>query len=360
MIILIILLLLNICVPALAAGPGTDFGRYFQSSRGWVGADGVYSVLLDEGRILWLFGDTFVGKIEDNHRVGTKMIHNSVAIQNRNGNRFFRPRFFWNSAPGVEPSDFVNSPDRRGWLWPLHGVCGKRGLFQFFIQIEGTGDNSPFAFRSVGLWLARVPNPGSSPDDWKYIFRKVPWSIFGENSSLFWGSAILAVDDMLYVYGIREETGIPGAPKKLLLARVPADSIDNFSSWKFYSNSGWVNDFRKSASLADRMATEFSVSSHEGSLPYVLIVSDGFPSTRNILVRRAPRPEGPWSLPEAVFQASGNEKNSKIFWYAAKEHPELAQNRKQLVISYTNNSMDFFDLAKDARLYFPMFTVIPE
>ncbi len=32
----------------------------FPDRDGWYGGDGAYSILLDDGRTLWLFGDTFV------------------------------------------------------------------------------------------------------------------------------------------------------------------------------------------------------------------------------------------------------------------------------------------------------------
>ncbi len=36
----------------------------FPDRDGWYGGDGAYSILLDDGRTLWLFGDTFVSDRE--------------------------------------------------------------------------------------------------------------------------------------------------------------------------------------------------------------------------------------------------------------------------------------------------------
>ena len=46
---------------------------------------------------------------------------------------------------------------------------------------------------------------------------------------------------------------------------------------------------------------------------------------------------------------------SKAFCYAAKAHPELASAPDELLITYAANSWEFWNLFKDARLYWPRF-----
>jgi len=50
---------------------------------GWIAADATYSIYLPDGRTLWLFGDTFIGEVEEDNSIapGVVMIRNSAVIQ---------------------------------------------------------------------------------------------------------------------------------------------------------------------------------------------------------------------------------------------------------------------------------------
>ena len=63
-----------------AAGAQAACLPSFPYKDGWLGGDAAYSVRLGDGRSLWLFGDTFVGKPGASDRKGAAMIANSVAL----------------------------------------------------------------------------------------------------------------------------------------------------------------------------------------------------------------------------------------------------------------------------------------
>src|SRR6185436_11963946 len=62
-----------------------DLDALFQRKEGWIGGDGAYSVSLSAEKTLWLFSDTWLGKITDNKRKPTTMINNSVGVQTGRG-----------------------------------------------------------------------------------------------------------------------------------------------------------------------------------------------------------------------------------------------------------------------------------
>jgi hypothetical protein len=71
----------------------------------------------------------------------------------------------------------------------------------------------------------------------------------------------------------------------------------------------------------------------------------------DVLVRTAPRPEGPWSDARPLFQAiapaSGND-------YAGKEHPELASDGgAQVVVSYARSTGAFTGEVRLAQVAVP-------
>lgn len=64
--------------------PAPDLTRMFERTSSWTGDDAAYSVRLAQDKILWLFGDSFMGTISNNRRERFSLIHNSVALQNPN------------------------------------------------------------------------------------------------------------------------------------------------------------------------------------------------------------------------------------------------------------------------------------
>jgi hypothetical protein len=59
----------------------TDYNALFTRTKGWTGGDIAHTVPLSDSMTLWLFGDSWIGKVKNNRHVNSKMIANSVAIQ---------------------------------------------------------------------------------------------------------------------------------------------------------------------------------------------------------------------------------------------------------------------------------------
>ncbi|HSM88621.1 MAG TPA: DUF5005 domain-containing protein, partial [Desulfobacterales bacterium] len=81
--VLIGLLFLAACQaqPRLRVEPLPLYDAAFERTPGWTGGDGAYSTALGGERVLWMFGDTFVGRVQNGRRVDARLINNSAAIQ---------------------------------------------------------------------------------------------------------------------------------------------------------------------------------------------------------------------------------------------------------------------------------------
>jgi hypothetical protein len=66
-------------------------------------------------------------------------------------------------------------------------------------------------------------------------------------------------------------------------------------------------------------------------------------------------PWGPWSAPALVYQCPKADWDRRIFCYGGRGHPELAGDEDELVINYVASSFDFWQVARDAQLYWPRF-----
>ena len=158
--------------PAGKAAPEWD--ALFQRESGWIGADGVYSIPLTGDTTLWLFSDTFVGKVKDGKRLDARMINNSIALQ-RGTNQ---PEFFYGTAADGQPASFIKPEhgSRRDYFWLCHGVRTTRGLYFFLQRVVTVKPGTPFGFKLVDGWLACVANPDDPPPQWRITQTKVPFT----------------------------------------------------------------------------------------------------------------------------------------------------------------------------------------
>src|SRR5262245_3621937 len=61
-----------------SALPAPDLDAMFQQTDGWIGGDGGSSVAWSPQKTLWLFSDTWVGKIREGKRTDATIVNNSV------------------------------------------------------------------------------------------------------------------------------------------------------------------------------------------------------------------------------------------------------------------------------------------
>jgi hypothetical protein len=332
-----------------SAVPAPDLDALFERADGWIGADGAYSVALSPGRTLWLFSDTWVGKVRDGRRTDATIVNNSVGVQEGAGGRLT-----YSIARGADgkPAALIVPADGRGWFWLQAGVADDRGRLSLFLnQVEKTDSKSVFGFRCVGLWLGTVANPDQPPESWRVRHLKMPNTVFSEDRMLAWGAAALRVGDDLYVYGTDERRGKGPQGRRMVLARVPAASVGDFAAWRYFRDGSWGEDFRNPSPLAGGIASEYSVTPFGKG--YLAVYTEQGLSPR-ILGRTADRPWGPWSAPAVLYKCPETGRDKNLFCYAAKAHPALSSGQ-DLVVSYVVNSFDFWQVARDARLYWPRF-----
>ena len=104
--VLAVLSVLSACAgPGFIGRAAPEWDALFQRESGWIGADGDYSIPLDRDTTLWLFSDTFVGRVKDGKRLDARMINNSIALQ-RGTNA---PEFFYGTATNGQPASFITA-----------------------------------------------------------------------------------------------------------------------------------------------------------------------------------------------------------------------------------------------------------
>jgi hypothetical protein len=341
--------------PSLAFGTGEPYPQMnalFEQKEGWIGADGAHSVEMSAQRRLWLFSDTWVGRVRGRKRFDATIVNNSVGLQ-EGSSETSKVHFHVRKTSDTKVGAIFTPLDGRGWFWLQAGAYVNNNLFVFLSQVERTGKPGVFGFRQIGQSLGIVSNPEDDPTSWRCEQLKLPCTIFSPERELTYGAAVLRGRDYLYVYGTDETIKQTSRERYLIVARVPLSRVEDLRAWRYYDGDAWSTDFRASKRMVSRMASEGSVSYLPDMKQYVLVYTDAGLSDR-VLARTAPVPTGPWSAAAVIYRCPEAGRDKNIFCYGAKAHSSIAHGN-ELIVSYVANSFDFWQVAADATIYLPRF-----
>ena len=326
-------------VPKCEAEPWPDADGLFHVDSRWIGGDGAFSVDLGDGRVLWLFGDSFIASSEKRVRSEAKMVRNSVAIQSGyDPSRAFM-QFFWREQEG-EPLSF-HPEDGARWFWPAHGVRLEDVLLLFFERVQSPAGD-PHGFEGAGWSASLVSSPDLEPNDWQLEPALLP----ATDGDIQLGEAVVRVGELLYVYASR------GSEHQTLLARYPVSAAHagDLSRPEWWTGSGWSADGAPVAVLG-LGSPELSVHYDARLEKYVMVDTQGYGPT-TLAVRFADAPEGPWSSPTDILRPPESF-DRDAFDYAGKAHPELTG--ADLVMTYVPSTFDDPPVELESRYYYPRF-----
>lgn len=365
----------------LPAEPKPDWDTMFTRNDGWTGGDGAGTVLLPDGRVLWIFGDTWIGQVKEGaHVPGAAMVNittalHKVDIANPLPANESDVEFGWNrNGENGKPASWLVPdpqvfPEAGSWFWPTGGgfvdqpTDGDGPLVVFLWNVARTKkDQGIWSFRTAGNGFVSINNWRKPFSEWELKQFQIPHARVASEGEkkleMTWGQAALAYVDETgnkwhLVYGLRTQ---PGDFAKLIVARVPSGKVTDFAAWEFLGeNEVWVKDPEKAVSRCDGMVSEFSIESMkiDGKSKYVLVHSELFLG-KHVLIRTADSPFGPWTKPVKIFEVPELKKNKTYFTYAAKGHAMLSRP-DHLLITYVVNAQDFGAMFRDAEIYRPRF-----
>ena len=331
--VLFVAVCLLVVVPA-RAGAGTDLQtklwHYGDTGGGWTGADGTYSVRLPDGRIAWLFSDTFLGTVNGHSRpTNSPFVHNSIVVQDGDS-------FSTLVSPG--PAAEIIPIEGPGFYWLGDGIVENGELLVFALRFDAAP--LPFAFQQLGVDIARFSLPSMTLTG----IERAPQAFQPAPAPVSFGSAVMSDVAYDYVYGSEDLH----AEKYLHVARAPAGHLLD-GTWEYFGPLGWTTMAQLSSRLLGGIANELSVS-HIGSR-YVLVTQDHSIGA-DIMVSYAVAPEGPWSAPVPVYTAP--EVGQGLLVYNAKAHEELS-TPNDLVVSYNVNTTNSANLYSNVDTYRPRF-----
>lgn len=334
---------------SVAATPDDSFNGLFHAYGDsnallddWTGGDTTNSVLLPDGRVVWIFSDTFLGKINDDHsRSDPNFIHNSFVLQSgselvatlRGGTRS-KPRSLVTTDDGREVNG--DPPVGAAWYWMGDGTVEGDMLHVFVLKFEKFGPGG-FDFRWIGSAVASFSLP-------KLRLKSVTPVVSSNNVE--YGSGILEDGDYTYVYGTEDL----GRDKYMHLARAPRGGL--LGPWEFFTGIGWSPDAAASVRIMHGVANEFSVTRIGDA--YLLVTQDTtIPFSRDIYAYVSCTPTGPFTGPKHLY-TTPDYPFTNVITYNAHAHPEFSANG-ELLVTYNVNSLVFDDIMRDVHVYRPRF-----
>ncbi len=308
-----------------------DLGPAFRGANPRVlGMDGAFSVPVDKGRSLWIFGDTLLGGWRpngDRHLEGMPP-NTAVLVDDKDWvTGFSRAQFIGRPDPIA-----LMRPSKSSYrIWPLDVVRTGKRFHPYYVEIEPFG-KGPLDFRVVGTGVFTGEGLPSGP-----LKTRVPlWK--GDEPSF--GASVLEWQDAWYLYA-------GGAQTHLARATGPLDRPGSYRYWA--GDDRWVTDPKQAAPMPGS-GPEVSVRYNAYLKSFVMVYVPPFGN--KVEARFAPKPWGPWSEPLTLAACQPAGETSAMF-YGAKQHAELdVDGGRQIVLSYNTNVPEAL-LEQRPDLYWP-------
>lgn len=307
----------------------------------FTGGDGAISVVVDDNKSVWFWGDSFMGEVINNQRdsLSNPLIMGNIFTE-LDGKKV---RTISGGTPqkpsAVVPCDSVGG--KEAVYWPHHGFVKNNILHTYMVRIVF----DPVAwFITDGVSYIRLSLP-----DYKIIDQQDIESF--EVNKIWYGFGFFEQDGYYYTYGGTESRELHIARGKLV--------NDKLQDWEYFNGSGWSNDAsttKKLEGMDIKISTQFSVFPHEDK--YILITQDGNALSTDIYSYYADSPVGPWKNKKKIYTVPETSPDNNLYSYNAMAHPQHDEDGK-LLVSYCINSKVPREIWDDVSIYQPRFLRVP-
>ncbi|HWS47407.1 MAG TPA: hypothetical protein VN636_16205, partial [Acidimicrobiia bacterium] len=188
----------------------------------WDGADGAPAVDLQDGRRLWLFGDSFVGDSNATSLLpGFFILRNTAAVEQGNC-------FDFRLGGTTAAADYLPRPSPNEWLWPMSGFADPvAGVVRVSaLRVTTTSGPAGFNFKVESTELVTL--------DLRTLAYRSSAPMPSGGGSTNWGTAIVATPDWVYLYGQ------DGQSRQYVARTTRAHLFDG--QWQFNTPAGWSTD----------------------------------------------------------------------------------------------------------------------
>ncbi|MFI8089563.1 DUF4185 domain-containing protein [Streptomyces sp. NPDC086080] len=339
---------------------GDDAGR----TDDWTGGDGTHSVRLPDGRLLWLFSDTFLGQV---HRppnpagesytwrdTAAPLVRNSAVLM-RDGR-----------LEGTLPAPLFPDPAPGRWRWPVAARVEPRSpgsaeqVLRVVLWVRQTGQHPWIYGVPTATEVATLSLPALRLESMVTVLDQR--QIADPSRRVLFGTTLVEEDGWTYVFGGDDGRPASRPASHAYVARVPDGGLADPAAWEYWSGAAWRTRARPGPVLGDGRRTgvgsAFSVARDEGT--YVLFtMAAGAKGLTTVASYWACSPTGPWHGPAHEFAPALPQGGTAA--YNPQTHPELSEDGR-LVLSYDVNWLETSGaaamLSRNVALYRPRFVTV--
>ncbi|MCX3288748.1 DUF4185 domain-containing protein [Streptomyces sp. NEAU-H22] len=345
-------------------GLTAEFSRYGDDASrtdDWTGGDGTHSVRLPDGRVLWLFSDTYLGRVYgppnphgESHAwrdAGTPLVRNSAVLM-RDGR-----------LDTTLPAPLFADPAPNQWRWPVAARVEPRSpgsseqVLRVLLWVRTAGQ-APWIYGvPTATEVATLSLPGLRLESVVEVLgqQRVP----DPSRRVLFGTTLVEEDGWTYVFGGDDGRAASRPVSHAYAARVPEGALADPSAWQYWSGSAWVPGARPRPVLGDGrrkgVGSAFSVV-REGGTYALFTMAAGPKGLTTVASYWACSPAGPWRGPAKEF--SPPLPQGQVAAYNPQAHPVLSGDGR-LVLSYDVNWLETTgaaaQLSRNVSLYRPRF-----
>ena len=326
---------------------------FFPQENGWQGGDAACSIKMGNGKVLWLFGDTIIGKFKNGIRnVQYPHINNSIAITKHYKNGKIDVKYYWKSLNGNPSSFFSNSKiDKNIYYWPTNGALINNMIIIFCFSVKGNFKGQYLDFWStVGTNMIIVKNPYDHPEKWQLenIELGIGNDNFGIHSALYYHSPEL--------YFIGYKTDLKD-DKYSILAKINFQKLiksKTFNHLLYFSNRNSKNNWSPNLNFASEI---FSPGNTESSIVFlenrkIFLCTTYNPLINELCILFSSKITGPWTGPFVVYKNPDHLNMT----YAFRIHQALMKDESSIIFSYISSpERDIRNDVVDPKFYRPRF-----
>lgn len=312
------------------------------SLEDWTGGDGTWSVPLPDGRTLWTFADSFLGKVnppDDGH---------SGHWRNPDGMYFVRNAGLLQEPGGGLTRTLIGDRLRgpRSWIPPDPGYGMRVEPGASVVEPSSTDPDAPLVVRNVGIVKAGRGNGTTvrtsvATIDLETLEPETPNTFLPRSSdrpesSVFYGYDILVEDGWTYVYGGTSNTA---SRQRGYLARVRVGRLDDVKAWRYLDAEAgeWRKDPADASPMLDGVAHGYNVVRTGGT--YMLFTTDPTVyggGVSRIVTYWGCSPAGPWRGPNFAYRPPEVGVGTRIA-FNPHVHPQFRDAAGTLVSYDLNN-----------------------
>lgn len=352
------------------AGRTDAFARYGDDAArtdDWTGGDGTHSVRLPDGRLLWLFSDTYLGPVYAPPNpvgesyawrdVSTPLVRNAAVVMASDG-----------TLESTLPAPLFPDPGPRRWRWPVAARVEPRspGAAEQVLRVllwARTEASAPWIYGvPTATEVATLSLPGLRLEGVTTVLdqRSVP----DASRRVLFGTTAVDAGGWTYVFGGDDGRAVGRPASRAYVARAPRGRLGEPGAWEYWDGTAWTVRGRPAPVLGDGRRTgvgsAFTVVRDGGT--YVLFtMAAGTAGLTTVTSYWACAPTGPWHGPTRSFSPALPP--GEVAAYNPQAHPELGGGGR-IVLSYDVNWLDATggtaqaNLSRNVSLYRPRFVTL--